>query len=606
MVESIITFIAGEQKAEQILANSFIEMIFFILFSLFVVSICVHFIVFTKLRHIRNSPNFMDVEPISRFKDQFTEGDQLNVIKAETFVQKQFSEWRLLGIPVVNLIKMTHMMVSVFILIGVLGTFIGLTIALGSIDAGGDQLVENVAAVLAGVDVAFYTSIVGMTFSLIMTLLIKVFNTEYLLTDMMLRVESELESGTESGINDLINVSERIEASIVDLNTSNQQALGEIVSAFSGFKEYTTGLQQSAKDLAQFNDGLTRNLEEFEALFQRMKEVTDGFSEGTKALNHNFASLFSYFKKTDAKNERMTQAFENIQDKAEDTAQVQKETLERFQTTATGLQAFMSSIVDNQTAVKGSFEQIHKETQTLVNQMSSHTKTLQQALGNDVTTQLRGVVLNLEAVKRGFEYLSPALNKLPDTLAAINQTQDDYRHLLGERFEELKTFNRSLADHLEAYGNQTRAFENKYEQATQSNEQFVRHSQQLIQQINDIMTALNETFSRRENDVNSSLFALKTTMSKFPEQMEDVLTKQMNSVMRGLTESVDQLTGEMRREFKQLQRATEEAQTANTRYMQQLLQELIQEVQLFNESFKANRNGEARLGLNEGRGRYDD
>lgn len=175
------------------------------------------------------------------------------------------------------------MTVSVFILIGVLGTFIGLTISLGSINATGSQLVENIAAVLSGIDVAFYTSIAGMGLSLFMTVLVKVLNTEYMLTDIMLKVESHLEGNEQDGISRLINVSETINQSIQHLQQTNQQSLTGIENAFAGFQEYTTGLQQSAKDLAAFNVGLSSNLEEFQELFHHMKEVTDGFGESTKS-----------------------------------------------------------------------------------------------------------------------------------------------------------------------------------------------------------------------------------------------------------------------------------------------------------------------------------
>src|SRR5699024_4962853 len=123
------------------------------------------------------------------------------------FVQERFSNWRLFHMPVVNLIKLTQMTVSVFILIGVLGTFIGLTISLGSISSAGDQLVENIAIVLSGIDVAFYTSIIGMGFSLIMTLLLKLLNTEYMLTDIMLMTETNLTGEEQHGMSRLINVS---------------------------------------------------------------------------------------------------------------------------------------------------------------------------------------------------------------------------------------------------------------------------------------------------------------------------------------------------------------------------------------------------------------
>ncbi|PIB40969.1 hypothetical protein AOA59_25880, partial [Pseudomonas sp. 2822-15] len=126
---------------------------------------------------------------------------------------------------------MIQMTVSVFILVGVLGTFIGLTMSLGSIDATGDQLVENVAAVLAGIDVAFATSIAGMGLSLIMTVLIKVFNTEYLMTDIMLKMESYLDENEQDAMGRLIDVSKAINTSIVELKDTNQQSLQNLEQA---------------------------------------------------------------------------------------------------------------------------------------------------------------------------------------------------------------------------------------------------------------------------------------------------------------------------------------------------------------------------------------
>src|SRR5699024_4751258 len=131
---------------------------------------------FIKLKRIQTylkETDRMDIEPLNRFKEQFTEMQKTESVDKETFVQEKFSNWRIFNLPVVNLIKLIQMTVSVFILIGVLGTFIGLTISLGSINSSSDQLVENVASVLSGIDVAFYTSIFGMGFSLIMTVLVK-------------------------------------------------------------------------------------------------------------------------------------------------------------------------------------------------------------------------------------------------------------------------------------------------------------------------------------------------------------------------------------------------------------------------------------------------
>ncbi|NAP01517.1 hypothetical protein FRY77_36875, partial [Halomonas sp. MG34] len=208
MVQAILEMFTSEQKAEAILANSMIEAIFVLLFGLFIIAVLLHITLFGKLKKVRNyvkDTNRLDIEPLQGFQEQFN-NKQGEGVKAETFVQEKFSGWRFFQVPVVSLIKMIQMTVSVFILLGVLGTFIGLTSSLGSININDSDLVEGVAGVLAGIDVAFYTSIAGMGFSLIMTLLIKIMNTEFILTDIMLMTESSLEGTEQNNMGRLIGV----------------------------------------------------------------------------------------------------------------------------------------------------------------------------------------------------------------------------------------------------------------------------------------------------------------------------------------------------------------------------------------------------------------
>src|SRR5699024_6977022 len=137
----------------------------------------------------------------------------------------------------------------------------------------------------------------------------------------------------------------------------------------------------SAKDLAAFNDGLSHNLEEFQALFEHMKEVTDGFSEGTTKLNNHFSALFSYFKKIDAKNERMVKAFEQTQEKVTDVSKAQMDTLEQFEDAVTELQTFVTSILERQASLKDAFEGIHRQNGDLVEKMKQHNKRFKDTFG---------------------------------------------------------------------------------------------------------------------------------------------------------------------------------------------------------------------------------
>ncbi|MFD1360069.1 MotA/TolQ/ExbB proton channel family protein [Lentibacillus salinarum] len=606
MLQFILELFASEQKAEALLSNPTIELIFMILFIGFFLTILVHFTLFMKLKRIRNylnETNRMDIQPLHDFKEQFVTREQKEPVKPETFVQEKFSGWRVFNVPVVNLIKMVQMTVSVFILIGVLGTFIGLTISLGSINATGSQLVENVAAVLSGIDVAFYTSIAGMGLSLIMSVLIKVFNTEHMLTAIMLKVESHLEGNEQDGLNRLIDVSEAINQSIQHLQETNQQSLSGIENAFAGFQEYTSGLQQSAKDLAAFNDGLSSNLEKFQELFDHMKDVTDGFGESTKKLNNNFDSLFSYFKKMDSKHERMAKAFENTYERVKDTSEAQMDTLNRFEESVGELKTFTSSIMEEQEAIHHQFEKFTQKSHDLVKKMDEHNQEFKHIFGNDLSVKLTGIMTNIGELSKDFDKMGDSISQLPQALEVINQTQAEHKYLLSDRFEELKEFNRTFNSHLKAHSEESKAFERQIQEATQTYEKLGMQNNQLIQEINKTISQINQSFNQRENQVDVSVDVLKNTLSNYVANLEGILGDKLDKVARNINDSVDMTNDGIKKEFQEIRRLSEDIQVSNSRHIQQMLQDLSREIQGLNRQL--NRMGQ-QAEPNGNRLRYDE
>ncbi|WP_324223715.1 MotA/TolQ/ExbB proton channel family protein [Lentibacillus sp.] len=585
MLQFIVELFTSERIAEDILSNPITELIFMILFIAFFLTLVIHLGLFAKLKKIRNyidTTNQMDIEPLNTIKAQYDWSRQEESVKPETFVQEKFSGWRVFNVPVVNLIKMVQMTVSVFILIGVLGTFIGLTIALGSIDATGSQLVENIAAVLSGIDVAFYTSIAGMGLSLIMTVLIKVFNTEYMLTDIMLKVESHLEGNEQDGISRLIDVSEAINHSIQHLEETNQQSLSGIEHAFAGFQEYTTGLQQSAKDLVAFNDGLSSNLQEFQELFDHMKEVTDGFGESTTKLNNNFESLFSYFKKMDGKNERMVKAFENTYERVKDVSQAQMDTLNHFGESVAELKSFTSSIMAEQESIHSQFATITQQSHDLAETMAAHNKEFKQIFGTDVSSKLTGIISQMRELSKDFDQMSGPISQLPQALEVINQTQAEYKYLLSDRFDELKEFNRTFNHHLKAHSEESKAFERQVQEATRTYEKLGMQNNQLINEINNTISQMNNTFNQRENQVEASVDVLKNTLSNYVAGLEGLLGDKLDKVARNINDSVETTNDGIKKEFQEIRRLSEDIQQNNSRYIQQFLQDLSREIQGLN------------------------
>ncbi|MGO4886233.1 MotA/TolQ/ExbB proton channel family protein [Anaerobacillus sp. MEB173] len=590
MIEAILRFFTSEEQAQSILSNPLIELIFTVLFVTFVVALVLHFALFNKLRGIRNyigQTNSLDIAPLNRFQEEYEQKTKQEAVKVETFVQKKFSSWRVFNVPVVSLIKMIQMTVSVFILVGVLGTFIGLAMSLGSIDSTGDQLVENVALVLAGIDVAFYTSIAGMGLSLIMTVVTKIANTEYLLTDIMLKTESYLEENEQDPMTRLIDVSETINSSIVQLRESNQESLQNIVQSFQGFQEYTVGLQQSAKDLSKFNEGLTENLNHFSVIFNSIKELTEGFDKGVSKLNKNFDHLFSYFYKMDQRNERMTAAFTETYKKVDELAKSQTETLNQFQGSVIELKDFFNSVSERQESIYGAFERTTAQSEQLVTLMKENNQQFERIFGSDVSSKLTGIATHLRALKNDFDRLGNSIVRLPEALEMIHIAQGEYKSLLSGRLDELKEFNHEFNTHIKNHAAESHAFERHVQDASRSFEQAGMKNQQLLQEINRTLSQMTDSFQHREHQIESSVGILKDTLTRYVSNLEGTLGDRLDKVSRNIGEYVIQMNDAIKKEFKQIGEMSEENQQRSARYMHQTVNELNHEIQQLNRHLQA-------------------
>lgn len=597
-----------EDQAEAVLASPLVELIFMVLFVGFIVAILVHFTLYSKLRRIRNfirDTNTLEIDPLNRIQADFEQVSQKESVKVETFVQNKISGWRVLNVQVVNLIKIVQMTVSIFILIGVLGTFIGLAMSLGSIDTTGDMLVENVAIVLAGIDVAFYTSIAGMGLSLIMTVVTRVANTEFMLTDIMLKTESILEGNEQDGIGRLIAVSETINSSILELRNTNQELLQSIVNSFKGFQEYTVGLQQSAKDLARFNEGLTENLKQFSVIFHGVQELTEGFDQGVKKLNHNFDQLFTYFESMDQRNEKMRSAFTETYKKIAELTVAQKETMNHFQQSVVDLREYFSTIAERQESIYSAFDKMNEQSEHQIKLMKENNLQFERIFGTDVSSKLTDIISSLRDVRNDFKGLGQSIGRLPHALDTINKAQTEYKNLLSYRFDELTHFTHEFNSHLQVHLTNSQAIESYLSEASRSNEQVGMKYMKLLNEINRTITQMGDSFQYKENQIDASVNALRDTLSKYVTNLEGTLGEKLDKISRNLNEYILEMNESVKKEFKQIGEITGDIGQRNARQLQQSLGDIGQEFQQFNRQLQSisqrtvQENSRVRIGTND-------
>lgn len=582
MIQSLLELFTTEAKATEMLANPIIEFIFLTLFLLFIITVIVHFTLFIKIKNIRNyvkSTSRLDIEPLQSLQREFTSRTEQEQVQIDTFIQEKISSWHVFRIPIVSLLKMIQMTISVFILLGVLGTFIGLTISLGSIETSGDQLVENVAGVLSGIDVAFYTSIVGMGCSLIMTVLVRVFNTEYVLTDMMLQLESTLEGQSQHGIPQIIDISENIHKAVVHLQTTNEASLQGIVQAFDGFKDYTAGLQQSAKDLAAFNDGLADNLTTFQTLFEKMKTITDDFSSGTSELNKNFTTLFAYFKQSDERNERMLHTFEKTAETTQKVQAAQITSLTTFDTAVDDLKHFTTNMLEEQQTMHSTFDEIAEKMIIFTTSIQDHETALTTVMTDTLQPSLRELSKQMEASEKGFAVIGKNITTLPEALKVINDTHQANKTLLENRMAELTAFNETFSEHIQNHATESHTLDEQVRQAATSFEQMNQTQQNLLQEMNRAQEQMKNKFTERDQQLNTNVTLVKDTLTNYATNLEGTLGQKLDNIMRQFDNQTYQVNENMNREWADIRRLTEDSQQQQIRMNHQLLQDLTREIQ---------------------------
>lgn len=588
MLRAILEMFTTEEKVASMLSHPIIEFIFIVLFGLFVVTLLVHIALYMRLQRVRQhikTTNDLTIEPVNSIREQFISKQETDTVNIDTFVQERFSNWRVLNMPIINLIKLTKMTVSVFILLGVLGTFIGLTISLGSMSMSSDQLVDNIAVVLSGIDVAFYTSIIGMGFSLFMTVLLKFMNTEYMLTDIMLMTETKLAEKNKHGLPKLIEVSERINESIGNLQITHEKSLAGIIEAFSGFKHYTDGLIQAAKDLASFNEGLSKNLHQFQTLFTEMKTVTDGFEQSTRALNDNFAKLFTFIESAEQNQERSLTLFEQTYENISAANEDQTESIKQFTSTISTLKTFSENIITEQHEIKQTMSNINHESSKFVERLGKHNETFAQIFGENLSAQIAGMSRNVRDLASQFDQVGETFVKLPSSLDAINETQSEYRYLLSERFHDLEQFNDSFREHLRNHMQETRTFETNLRDAMNSFEQIGVKNNELIHELNRTATELTRGHQSREHQVESMVNLLKDTLANYVGNVEMTLSEKLENIAREISESMRALGSDLSREVYEIRHTAENIQQVQIQGMQQMyegvgreLQRMLQEV----------------------------
>ncbi|SKC48907.1 MotA/TolQ/ExbB proton channel family protein [Maledivibacter halophilus] len=192
--------------------------------------------------------------------------------------------------------------VSLMIILGLLGTFYGLTMSIGELvktlaSSGGVDVLDSMDSVISGLirsvrgmSVAFITSLFGIASSVLLTIINIFFGIEDIRESIMVEMEEYLDNILSQRIDEKKEtpetlIKDELIASLNDFNGKLEESMKEISEVLSlRFASATSGIEQ-------FSESLLKSVEKFENSLNVFSENTRDFSEFNHHLKTNIQRM---------------------------------------------------------------------------------------------------------------------------------------------------------------------------------------------------------------------------------------------------------------------------------------------------------------------------
>lgn len=201
-------------------------------------------------------------------------------INLSSFIEEILSEFSYKERPVIERMKKIKSSSSNVILLGVLGTFIGLSAMLFTINT--EDIVNSLPSTIDSMQTGFITSVFGIISSMIINSYIENKNCEYALTKLMLRIENLLTTEITH------EKSQSIDSKIEDVKNT----IKEISNSIKSIERF----DQISKDLNEFNNQFISGVEALKELLYGSKDSIKIFDQDIRKLDKQFSIMNMKFK----------------------------------------------------------------------------------------------------------------------------------------------------------------------------------------------------------------------------------------------------------------------------------------------------------------------
>ncbi len=478
--------------------------------------------------------------------------DQTGKARSSEFAYDYLNLGSVLSAAEVNVNAMSAA-AGILVGIGVLGTFIGLTVGLSDIDLtqikeNPDELINGVSTLIAGMKTAFLTSVAGMFLSTVYTLAEKsCFNTlkkrcldisenldnKYYISDL-----EKQEIISERQKNDLV---DQVKVIVGELNrnfsaTDDQgrdltigNMLRDVKSSCEKQRSMIEGVMEEFYD--RLSDGLR------ESALQPLMEKLD---ELTKAIQNPAASMASSVGEDLRKSilEMIDELKKSVSDATTQRLETFGKQLDKVSGTLESLPDALSKMTGE---MKGNMDQMTLQMKTMQGQTN-------QAGENLVSQQER---LNgqsaaiMEEFKKNVQETQKTIEKVSNLLSDFNRLQNTTDSALEKLNDASEKVDDSIKNLSYTQDNLTKTFTDLHQETEQAFEHIreeLNHSKDISAQYASEFSSISGSLDKVYREMNEGLNTYTENVKKGTEDFLNTYTKTVTKIAESLTNSYGELS----------------------------------------------------------------
>ncbi len=416
---------------------------------------------------------------------------------------------------------------------GIFGTFVGIFYGLLRFDT--NKIDASIFTLLDGLKIAFFTSIMGMAYSLIFrfgSVLVNLSSTfrKSITKDEGVTAEDLLSKLTE--IKDAISGDQdsSLITQIQKLRTDTLDNLKQLNTSFSEF----------AKEVAENN---TKSL--IEAIEQVMKDfntkINEQIGDNFKRLNEGVEKLVTWQDNYKEQVEKMVEQFNLASqsiEKSKDSMVVISERLENIPDVTEKIQSILETNQNQISNLEGQLDAFNKMKDNATEAMPQIEKRLNEmtdTLNRSISGQMDNLKNMNDNMKSNIETTNESIkNAIYEQLAAIKTVNEQTQESIDASNQAVK---KSMEDQMNTVNQVNENMKNSIETSNEAIKNAIQGvvddtSQKLVQQIEALDKQMSEELSRALELMGSKLTSLSNQFVKDYEP----LTKQLSSLVQSLNQ----------------------------------------------------------------------